>query len=397
MLVRHAIQNISYYREEFGKLGLCSDDTINLADLSSLPILKRESLYAGNRRIVDAGNRNLYGRLYPSSSSGTTGRPVTYIHDSMGESAGIAAGYALMSLSGWQPGDRFVHVWGNRVSVERWSHPMSRLKRLVMNQRNFSAYRINSEEGYRELLNFLQKAGASYLEGYAGVISGFAGWLEDTGQKVRGIKAVITTAENLTERRAEVIESALGPVYDMYGCGEINGIGLRPFSAGRFYVLDTHVVAEAVEIEGRREMVVTDLDNYYMPLIRYRIGDMVGNIEKPDEKASVQLSWFESIEGRSADVIRLNGNRVLYPVTVFGGTFIRRFRGIRRHKVEWDGRKLNFIFETSEGIDIHAVRNEIEKELSGYGLEYDIRVTDFLPPGRNGKYTFYEDRSVTFR
>ncbi|MCK5074211.1 MAG: phenylacetate--CoA ligase family protein, partial [Bacteriovoracaceae bacterium] len=67
--------------------------------------------------------------------------------------------------------------------------------------------------------------------------------------------------------------------------------------------------------EGKSgELVITDLDNYGMPLIRYRIGDMA-SFKKTLCSCGRGLPLLEQVEGRTLDIVRApNGNRL-------GGTF----------------------------------------------------------------------------
>ncbi len=94
-------------------------------------------------------------------------------------------------------------------------------------------------------------------------------------------KALLTSSQTLTERARKSIESAFGsPVFDSYTSRELGGIAYE-CDAHRGY----HVVAEGyiveILVDGRPakagetgDLVITDLNNYAMPFIRYQIGDL---------------------------------------------------------------------------------------------------------------------------
>ena len=82
---------------------------------------------------------------------------------------------------------------------------------------------------------------------------------------------------------------------------------------------------------------------------------------------------------------------MLYPVTLFGGTFLRKLNGIRRHKVEWDGRRLKFIFEADGEFNKDIVLDRIRRELEEYNVNFEVSVTKSILPGPNGKYRFFEN------
>ena len=90
---------------------------------------------------------------------------------------------------------------------------------------------------------------------------------------------VFTTGEDLLENMKKIIERNIGPVSDLYGCGEVNGIAIQPVKDDKYYILESHVLVETESDSNEfNEIIVTDLDNYYMPLIRYKIGDIIDRV-----------------------------------------------------------------------------------------------------------------------
>ncbi|MGC9375986.1 MAG: hypothetical protein ACP5DQ_13240, partial [Bacteroidales bacterium] len=353
-LVEHAYNNTVYYKTIFDENGITPADIRTVDDLGKIPVLDREDFIDNYSNLIDKKNR--YAIQFPSSSSGTTGTPLKYIHDKDGESAGIAGGYALYNLSGWWPGDRTLHIWGNPASIKKWNTFFSKAKRKLLNQINYPAFLLNNPENYPHLLELIYSQKPYYIDGYASSIGSFAAWLAKKNKKIDGIKAVFTTAENLTQVNKENIEKYIGPVSDLYGCGEINGIAIQPINHEEYYVLDTHVIVETVEINGIKELVVTDLDNRIMPFIRYKIGDTVDGIYAGSAKRGLHFSRFKKLEGRISDYIQLPSGKIIHPVTLLGGTFLRSFPSIKRHKVIWNGSKMRFLLESNEYVDIQRLK-----------------------------------------
>ena len=94
-------------------------------------------------------------------------------------------------------------------------------------------------------------------------------------------KIVVSAAENLSDTMRNVIESNFGTkVYNFYGSREIGNLAgeckdglLHSFLFWNYLeVLDKDNQPVREGEEGR--VVVTNLYNYSMPLIRYEIGDM---------------------------------------------------------------------------------------------------------------------------
>jgi len=387
-LLKHAQKNVPYYEVLFKNIGFNPEGIKHCDQISVIPTLTRELISENFSILYD--KELLKKKVYKSSSSGTTGIPVNYIHDNDGESAGIAAGYALFNLSGWFPGKRNIHIWGNPESVKKWDSLKSKIKRKVLNHYFYPASLLNDPDNYIKLLNIIKNFRPDYIDGYASTISGFSQWLYTNNIKISGIKAVFTTAENLPEYQKYFITETLGPISDLYGCGEINGIAVKPVGLNNYYILDTHVYIEIVEKNGINEVLVTDIDNKVMPFIRYKIGDSIDKLTFFDQNENPQFSKFGMIKGRSSDVIRLPDGKVIHPVNLLGGTFIRKFETIKKHKVLWDQKKLYFQFEISSPLDLNALRLEIQKNIEEYNLDFEISFTDRLLPDCNGKFRYFD-------
>jgi phenylacetate-CoA ligase len=139
-----------------------------------------------------------------------------------------------------------------------------------------------------------------------------------------------------------------------------------------------------------KELIVTDLNNYQMPFIRYEVGDMIDDIYPASENNQYPFSYFKHLYGRTTDHVVLPDGKKLFPINVFGGTSFRKFKSIKRHKTSWDGRKLLFTFETDNQINIESLENEIRKSLKDYNVEFKIQIKDKLQPSENGKYRYFE-------
>jgi len=387
-LISLSYRDVPYYRSLFDEAGLKPDDINNIDDLKKIPVLTRELLRENFELLKTRGE--IPRKVVPGSSSGTTGIPVKYIHDNAAESAGIAAGFALYNISGYTLGRRRLHIWGNPTSFRKWDKWQSRFKRRLINQFNYPAFQLNDIRNYKDLLIQIKRIKPEYIDGYTCAIGSFALWLRENDIKLKEIKAVFTTAENLNEINRDVISEFIGPVSDLYGCGEINGIAIQPAGEQKYYILESHVIVECQDFNGSCELIVTDLDNSFMPLIRYKIGDTVDGIYNPDSSELYPFRYFRKIDGRTSDYILLPGGKVIHPVNMLGGTFLRKFPQIKKHRVVWNGKVLNFEIEVSGELNLSGLESEIGQNLEGYDVSFTITVRDRLLPSANGKFRYVE-------
>jgi len=388
-LVNHSYINVPYYRNWMVNHNIIPQDINSIEGLKILPVLDREIIHKHNKDLVAHNNKTK--NLHIGSSSGTTGIPINYYHDTQGLSAGKAANYALWLMSGWTPGQRNIHIWGNSSSVERWNSISSKLKTKLMHQLNIPSTLIN-ESDLEEIADKIIRFRAMSIDGYPSAIYTLAKFFKQKNLRINELKQVFTTAENLEEYQKEIIEDVFAPTGDMYGSGEIMGIAFRPIGDDRYYVFEPHVIVEVLDsgVEGMKDVLVTDLDNYAMPMIRCKLGDLIDDIYIPETDFKYQFSYFKKIIGRSADIITLPNGMRFHPINIFGGTLFRQFPFISKHRVVWDGKLLRIIFEVNGGVDDSSLKQKIDELLKRYEVSYSIEYTSKLLPSSNGKYKYIE-------
>jgi phenylacetate-CoA ligase len=132
------------------------------------------------------------------------------------------------------------------------------------------------------------------------------------GLRTSALKAVLVTGERLYDHQRTLIEHTFGVrVGDGYGSRD-GGFIAHECPAGAMHVTDEFAIVEVVCADGRPaepgqtgEIVVTDLEAYGMPLIRYRTGDMARRPVNERDRCECGrgLSILEMVEGRSTDLL----------------------------------------------------------------------------------------------
>ena len=263
-LLVHCEQNVPFYRKRFSECGFSSADFSSLEQMKQIPPLTRRDLQDSWHDIIADNYRGK--KLYAGSSGGSTGQPVSYRKDSHATSAGQAAHLLGWSLSGWKMSMKGLHIWGNPATVnEEWGRLSSKLKARVFRHHKFPAYRLHDSNRLNELYQIIKKERYDYLDGYTNAIYHFADFLKSGGLRFdHMIKYVLTTAENLHDYQRKTIEEAIAPVYDTYGCSEINSIAYECASCRRYHIIDPHVrveFGEPLDSLGISPLMITDLDN----------------------------------------------------------------------------------------------------------------------------------------
>jgi phenylacetate-CoA ligase len=391
-LLNYANKFVPYYQRIFKELDLTPDSFKGLQDIKKMPPLTRRNIQEHQSSLMSTEDRKVRKKLFKGGSSGTTGVPISYFHDVDGESSGIAAGMILWHLSGWQFGEKGLHIWGNVDSIKRWNTLASKGRRFLFNQKNIASPFLNDIKNYSQIVEDISKYNPDYIDGYTNSIYSLAQYILEHNLTIPKCKYIFTTAENLMDHQKEIIENALGPIADVYGCGEINGIAAQTIESSKYYIFEPHAIVETEEssTKGFYEIMITDLDNKVMPFIRYKVGDLIDGVYAPGKGDHIKFKFFNQILGRTADIIELENGKKILPVNLVGGTFIRQFKQIVRHKVIWNGKTMHLIFEINNSIDKKDLHKKLLEVLSPYNINFTFELTDKILPDKNGKYKYFE-------
>ena len=398
-LLDHSYATVPFYRRQFDGLGLKPEDIKSLDDLALLPPLERRHITENIDELISSG----YGkkRLIRGNSSGSTGNPITFYKDRAAYSAGRAAVLMGWTLCGASPGVKMTTIWGNQKTVEEdWSSIGSRLKAWLYNNCRIPAYKLTDAQHINQALAKMKKQNGGYIYGYTNSIYMLARHIEDNRIDFDGpFIGVLTTAENLLPHQRALIERVLGPVYDGYGCGEILGVAFQCSQKSGYHIMEPNVILEKGRGFGDvSEVIVTDLWNYAMPLIRYRIGDLFSG---SPQQCGCGCTWntIEAINGRASDLIPTpNGGYLLIP-SVFGSSMLEEFPFIMQYQLAKTSRdELELWIEPREKIDaqkLSEMKDRMAPYLNGTAMKFDIKCVEKIEIGKNGKHKLMIDQTKT--
>lgn len=399
-ILRHAYQSVPFYQKRFEEHNLTPDSFSKIDDLNKLPPLNRQDIqnHYNDLISVKADEKN----MYRGSSSGSTGEPVRYCHDKNTSSWGWAALYFAWAMNGWKFGDKGLHIWGNPTTIQhQWGKWSSRIKSMIINQVRFPAYTLSDGGKFDEIVSLLYRNGFSYIDGYTNAIYLLSKYIEETGIKLKKKLLVFTTGENLQNFQRESIENSIGPVFDCYGCGEIMGIAYEIRKRPGYQVMDPHVIVEFDEegqknLDNSKPLIITDLDNYSFPLIRYKNGDLA--IPSPGQDYSQSpFTSFKEIIGRSSDIITLPSGGNLVVPSFFGSKLLRLVKGIKQYQVvKVSENKLIVKLVTDNDFkdrDLQTI-NESLKEYLGENISWAIELMDNIDSGKSGKFKLIVDKTI---
>ena len=332
-LVAHAYDRCPYYRAAWSKRGLEPGDLREPEDFARWPVLERDDI-RDHRADLRARVPGL--RLLSKSTGGSTGEPLHFDLDVNSNDWRTAAWHRGYSWAGAAPGTRQVYLWGvplaPRPRLKRWKDALYHRfhRRLVLNTFDLDDGRI------ADYLGRLNRYRPDAVVAYTGALYAFARALAERGRKPFTPKGIVVGAEKLHPFQRRLIEEVFGaPVFETYGSREVMLIGAECERRAGLHLTAENLVVEVLGDEGRPappgaegDVVITDLNNYGMPFIRYRNGDRAtaGWGACPCGRG---LPLLREVAGRRADVLRTpDGRRVtglFFPHLMKDYPAVRRF------------------------------------------------------------------------
>lgn len=308
-LVQHAYQHVPYYRNKLQAHGISPGDIETLDDLSKLPMLSKDDVRRHIYFDILSDNHDK-SEILRVTTSGSTGEPFICYVDRAQLEFRWAATLRSQEWTGYRFGDRTMRLWHQTLGMSKSQIVRERLDAWMSRRRFIPAYEM-SEKNLAELCAEITAYKPVLIDGYAESFNFLAGYLKQRGPLGINLKGIISSAQSLPADSRKIIEEAFGcKVFDKYGSREFSGIAYECEAHQGHHIVAEGYIVEVLK-DGRPakpgevgEIVITDLNNYCLPFIRYRIGDL-GEAMDPTALCACGrgLPRIGNIEGRVQSII----------------------------------------------------------------------------------------------
>ncbi|GAH58535.1 unnamed protein product, partial [marine sediment metagenome] len=129
--------------------------------------------------------------------------------------------------------------------------------------------------------------------------------------------AILTTGESLSSEVRHLLESTFGTkVADIYACNEAGDVAWQCCCGAGYHINADNVIVETVKndkpvADGQvGEVVITNLNRYAMPIIRYKNGDLAILTRQPCP-CGCKLPMIAEIVGRTGEDIFLPNGKAM--------------------------------------------------------------------------------------
>lgn len=370
-LLKTASNNVPFYK-----------DYRNYKQIQDCPVINKSDIKNNYDAFLSAVYRDK--PLHKMSTSGSTGTPFTVLQNKEKRNRVIAELIYHNAIVGQYVGDKFIFY---RVWTEK--NKKSKLQQMKENIMPIDILHLD-DANLKYIVNVLNtdKKIRSTLA-YASTYDMILKYIKDHNMKVdTSVKAMISSSELLSDETRDGLEELLGcKVINRYSnqeCGVLAQSNLHNknmiINNASYYieVLDIDKNAPVQDGEVGR-IVVTDLFNYAMPLIRYDTGDL-GTISTHSGKRA-----FSTIQGRRVDLIYDTKGRPLTPHT--WGVYMWKFNKLKQYQFIQENRK-QYVLKVNGAKGIYE-KEEFElllKEILGDDASIDVQFVDEIPTLASGKF-----------
>lgn len=394
-LLNHAYASCTYYKDLFDKIGINPNDVKDFSDYCKIPVLTKNNIQ-GN---LDDLTSKYYmmEELLPNKTGGSTGKPIHYYHDKERDISMEASTIRHDRWAGYDIGDKLAVIWGHRSDVSVAKNMKGRFRDIILNRKRFLDASSISEEAMENYVMVLRQFRPKHVLAYANAMYLFAKYCKENSiSDIRPV-SIITSAEVLEEEEKSYIEEVFAcKVFNRYGCREVSVVASECEAHSGLHICAETLYVEFVKSDGSParpgelgEIVITDLFNYGMPFIRYKIEDMgvMGNSSCPCGRG---LPLMEMVGGRVTDFLEtMEGVKVSgASVTIY---LISNVPGIRQAQFVQDRKDLiKLKIVRGEKFDEQSVSylNKKIPEFFGNITKVEYEYVDDIPREPSGKYLF---------
>jgi phenylacetate-CoA ligase len=305
-LIKHAYRHVSYYRDRFDRLGIDPNEIRHLEDLPRLPVLTK-TIIRNNLHFDLLSDAHDKLQMLPMTTSGAAGEPLTTYADKTQLEMRWATAERNREWTGYTFGDPTLQVRAVPASPTRMQRARDWLDALLSRRTILPMIEI-TQARVREALNLVQRQQPALIEGDAEILQALADGAREANQTLH-VGAVRSSGQQLAPERRAAIERAFATsVFDEYATAELGTVAHECEQHRGHHVNAESYIVEIV-CDGRParpgetgEVLVTDLTNLSVPLIRYAIGDRATAVAQ-ECACGRGLPLIGAIEGRQPAMI----------------------------------------------------------------------------------------------
>ncbi len=393
-LLLHAYKNVPYYNKVLYESGVVIDNKINLDIFSRIPILTKDII---SENFEDLKSKDLNKRKwYINTSGGSTGVPVKFVQDKEYWDKNVANKIYYAAKSGKSIGEKEIKIWGSEKDfLEGTIGFKAKAKNFVYNRLFLNSFDL-SEKNIIHIIDNINDFKPKLIWGYVDSLLILSEYIMDNNVKIQNPEIVFSAAGTLTEDiRNKIKKSFGGKIINIYGSREMGDMAFECIRCGNLHVLDHSHYLEVIKENDSDEfgkVIVTSLNNYSMPMIRYDMGDSASGFLDGDSICGLGFTTLKDIIGRETSIFITKEGKKVPPEyfihmigVVYNNGFIKKFQVIQN---DYESINIKIVLKGQKDSGrLNDIINSI-KLIMGESCKVDVDFVDEIKPEKSGKFLF---------
>ncbi len=397
-LLRHAAETVPYYKSILGSLNL-TDGNVDQDMWESIPLLQRHDIQRHADQLMSNAIPTAHGETDVIQTTGSTGEPIRVTRTALND---------LM----WKVLTLRDHVWHDRDMSQKLAglrdsdDPDAAYPNGQAGSGWGDSARVFAPHGPAALLQmktppaqqleWLARQDPAYIITFPSNLYAILTEARQTNTRLPSLKSVMTLSEVVYPELRDLCRDVwAAPIQDMYSSREAGYLALQCPETEHYHVQSEGVLLEVLDDNGRPceagqvgRVVVTNLANFAMPLIRYSIGDLaqVG----PPCSCGRGLPVLTQIMGRVHNVIVLpSGDRHFPQTTKYGLSEIAPIRQFKLIQKSLSRIVLHLsVYRPLTRDEKEGLRRRLVDKI-GHPFDVDVIYCDQIVAGPGGKHQFF--------
>jgi len=366
---------------------LIPEDFTKIKDIKRLPILTKEDIRDHFKAFLN--DKINIGKCFQSHTSGSTGEPFGSYFDkrTWGRKKYLSKLRARFAC-GMKPGDKVaIFETDKPEKLERLNGKLF-FRDFFLHVSYFSIFE-DVQKGLDKLHSF--KPQNAY--GPPSYFFQLAQLVKEKNRPVSSLRRIYTSSEYLERPVKQFIRNALQvDVFDVYGSTEFKEVAWECEQHEGYHINEDEVICEI--LNGKEpappgedgDIVLTDLRNRVMPLIRYRIKDR-GKYVTKSCSCGRTFTLMQPMAGRASEYIRLPNGEKLSPFMLT--TAIEKSEGLIQYQFIQETPTvltLNVILDNRSGKDLVPKVKALTTEVTKGMMQISIKECQKILIEENGKF-----------
>ncbi len=388
-LIQHAYESVPMYREFYDSHRFNPFSIHSYQDIEDVPIITKDIIRSFPLETrVDSHIRER--DVFKESTSGSTGEPLEIWSDRTDSIVQSMKCIRFLREWGYSAFDQTVQLWRDVHGSKKMA-----IQKLGLFNRQYVSFLNDVDTQIKEIT----RSRCDVLFSSRSSLEILADGLKKRNYQIKP-RILVSGSEMLTNEHRRLFEEVFGcSTLEIYGCNEIGNIAWECPQINdsnnlhvemESVVVNFHNLATTPDNNKTGSIIVTNLENYTMPFIRYDLGDVILCPTNLVCNCGRTLPVLGKVLGRNDDVVHYNGRMFNWH---FFYNYFKDYKYIKKYKIIQTKTddiefQIHLAYDTEENKKLCL--SDLSTAFGKYFSPLNVRFVEGFPISATGKFKVIE-------